>query len=196
MFVSNTPTSTSHNMKIVLQKGEARTFRVLLRPVEAGALTWRFRFHNGVDSTWDDGSESWEGLPGGRFEIVSTSVCAEADGALGAFAPVTWGGAAGRAVGPDEWAVSDPVALEVAPGGEITGYRIRTPQSKLTTVKALQSVGFDTIACGDSYNDLGMIRASKAGFLFRSTERIKADNPDLPAFEAFDDLRDAIFAAL
>ncbi|MBR3503516.1 MAG: SGNH/GDSL hydrolase family protein [Clostridia bacterium] len=119
MFVSNTPTSTSHNMKIVLQKGEARTFRVLLRPVEAGALTWRFRFHNGVDSTWDDGSESWEGLPGGRFEIVSTSVCAEADGALGAFAPVTWGGAAGRAVGPDEWAVSDPVALEVAPGGHI-----------------------------------------------------------------------------
>ena len=87
-------------------------------------------------------------------------------------------------------------ALEVAPDGEITGYKIRTAQSKLTTVKALQSVGFDTIACGDSYNDLGMIRASKAGFLFRSTEKIIADNPDLPAFEAFDDLRDAIFAAL
>ncbi|MDO4866224.1 MAG: bifunctional phosphoserine phosphatase/homoserine phosphotransferase ThrH [Clostridia bacterium] len=87
-------------------------------------------------------------------------------------------------------------ALEVAPDGEITGYRIRTAQSKLSTVKALQSVGFDTIACGDSYNDLGMIRASKAGFLFRSTEKIIADNPDLPAFESFDDLRDAIFAAL
>ncbi|MBQ8108757.1 MAG: bifunctional phosphoserine phosphatase/homoserine phosphotransferase ThrH [Clostridia bacterium] len=87
-------------------------------------------------------------------------------------------------------------ALEVAPDGEITGYKIRTAQSKLSTVKALQSVGFDTIACGDSYNDLGMIRASKAGFLFRSTEKIIADNPDLPAFERFDDLRDAIFAAL
>ena len=87
-------------------------------------------------------------------------------------------------------------ALEVAPDGEITGYHIRTPQSKLTTVKGLQSVGFETIAVGDSYNDLGMIRASKAGFLFRSTEKIKADNPDLQAFEAFDDLRDAIFAAL
>lgn len=87
-------------------------------------------------------------------------------------------------------------ALEVAPDGMISGYRIRTPQSKLTTVKALQSVGFDTIACGDSYNDLGMIRASKAGFLFRSTEQIKKDNPDLPAFEAFDDLLAAIKAAL
>ena len=87
-------------------------------------------------------------------------------------------------------------ALEVGPDGAITGYRIRVPQSKLTTVKALQSVGFDTIACGDSYNDLGMIRASKAGFLFRSTEKIKADNPDLPAFEAFDDLLEVITAAL
>ena len=87
-------------------------------------------------------------------------------------------------------------ALEVAEDGEITGYRIRTAQSKLSTVKALQSVGFDTIACGDSYNDLGMIRASKAGFLFRSTDKIIADNPDLRAFEAFDDLRDAIFEAL
>ena len=87
-------------------------------------------------------------------------------------------------------------ALEVADDGEITGYKIRTAQSKLSTVKALQSVGFDTIACGDSYNDLGMIRASKAGFLFRSTEKIIADNPDLPAFEAFDDLKAAIFAAL
>jgi len=87
-------------------------------------------------------------------------------------------------------------ALEVAPDGEITGYKIRTAQSKLSTVRALQSVGFDTIACGDSYNDLGMIRASKAGFLFRSTEKIIADNPDLQAFERFEDLRDAIFAAL
>ena len=87
-------------------------------------------------------------------------------------------------------------ALEVAPDGEITGYKIRTAQSKLTTVKALQSVGFDTIACGDSYNDLGMIRASKAGFLFRSTEKIIADNPDLKAFETFDDLKEAIFGAL
>ena len=87
-------------------------------------------------------------------------------------------------------------ALEVAPDGEITGYRIRTEQSKLSTVKALQSVGFDTIACGDSYNDLGMIRASKAGFLFRSTEKIIADNPDLQAFTEFDDLKAAIFKAL
>ena len=87
-------------------------------------------------------------------------------------------------------------ALEVAPDGEITGYRIRTKESKLSTVKALQSVGFETIACGDSYNDLGMIRASKAGFLFRSTDKIKADNPDLPAFEAFDDLLAAIREAV
>ena len=87
-------------------------------------------------------------------------------------------------------------ALEVAPDGMIAGYKIRIAESKLSTVKALQSVGFDTIACGDSYNDLGMIRASKAGFLFRSTEQIKKDNPDLPAFEAFDDLKDAILAAL
>ena len=87
-------------------------------------------------------------------------------------------------------------ALEVGEDGMISGYRIRVEQSKLSTVKALQSVGFDTIACGDSYNDLGMIRASKAGFLFRSTEKIIADNPDLKHFEAFDDLRDAIFEAL
>ena len=86
--------------------------------------------------------------------------------------------------------------LEVAPDGEITGYRIRVKQSKLSTVKALQSAGFEPIAAGDSYNDLGMIRASKAGFLFRSTERIKADNPDLPAFEDFDDLLKAIKGAL
>ena len=87
-------------------------------------------------------------------------------------------------------------ALEVDGDGMIADYRIRVAQSKLSTVKALQSVGFDTIACGDSYNDLGMIRASKAGFLFRSTEKIIADNPDLKHFEAFDDLRDAIFEAL
>lgn len=87
-------------------------------------------------------------------------------------------------------------ALEVAPDGMISDYKIRIAQSKLSTVKALQSVGFDTIACGDSYNDLGMIRASKAGFLFRSTEQIKRDNPDLPAFEDFDDLLAAIRAAL
>ena len=87
-------------------------------------------------------------------------------------------------------------ALEVAPDGMIADYRIRVAQSKLSTVKALQSVGFDTIACGDSYNDLGMIRASKAGFLFRSTEQIRKDNPDLPAFEEYDDLLAAIRAAL
>ncbi len=86
--------------------------------------------------------------------------------------------------------------LEVAPSGEITGYRMRCENSKLTTVKALQSIGFETIAAGDSHNDLGMIRASKAGFLFRSTEQIKADNPDLPAFEEFDEFLDAIKKAL
>ena len=86
--------------------------------------------------------------------------------------------------------------LEVAPSGEITGFRMRCPQSKLTTVKALQSCGFETIAAGDSFNDLGMIQASKAGFLFKSTAAIKADHPDLPAFEAFDDLLSAIKAAL
>ena len=82
--------------------------------------------------------------------------------------------------------------LEVAPNGEITGYRMRVEKSKLTTVKALQSIGFETIAAGDSFNDLGMIRASKAGFLFKSTEAIKAENPDLPAFEEFDELLAAI----
>ena len=86
--------------------------------------------------------------------------------------------------------------LEVAPSGEITGYKMRVEQSKLTTVKALQSIGFETIASGDSFNDLGMIRASKAGFLFKSTESIKAANPDLPAFEEFDDLLAAIKAAM
>ena len=86
--------------------------------------------------------------------------------------------------------------LEVAPDGEITGYRMRIANSKLSTVRALQSIGFETIAAGDSFNDLGMIRASKAGFLFRSTEKIKADNPDLPAFEEFPEFLAAITAAL
>ena len=87
-------------------------------------------------------------------------------------------------------------ALEVAPSGEITGYKMRGQQSKLTTVKALQSIGYETIASGDSYNDLGMIQASKAGFLFKSTEKIKADHPELPAYEEFDDLLRAIKQAL
>ena len=86
--------------------------------------------------------------------------------------------------------------LEVAESGEITGYQMRCPQSKLTTVRALQSCGFDTIAAGDSFNDLGMIRASKAGFLFKSTDAIKADNPTIEAYEEFDDLLAAIKAAL
>lgn len=82
--------------------------------------------------------------------------------------------------------------LEVAENGEITGFKMRIENSKYSTVKALQSIGYETIAVGDSYNDLGMIRASKAGFLFRSTDKIKADNPDLPAYEKFDDLMAAI----
>ena len=86
--------------------------------------------------------------------------------------------------------------LEVAENGEITGYRMRCEKSKLTTVKALQSVGYETIASGDSYNDLGMILNSKAGFLFRSTEQIKKDYPDLPAFEEYDELLEAIKKAL
>ncbi|MBR6707964.1 MAG: bifunctional phosphoserine phosphatase/homoserine phosphotransferase ThrH [Clostridia bacterium] len=86
--------------------------------------------------------------------------------------------------------------LEVGCGGEITGYRMRVEKSKLTTVKALQSIGYDTIAVGDSYNDLGMIRASKAGFLFRSTESIRRDNPDLQAFEEYDDLKNAILSEM
>ena len=86
--------------------------------------------------------------------------------------------------------------LEVAPDGAITGFRMRCEQSKLTTVKALQSIGFETIAAGDSFNDLAMIQASKAGFLFKSTEQIKADHPELPTFETFDDLLGAIKAAL
>ena len=86
--------------------------------------------------------------------------------------------------------------LEVAPGGEITGFRMRCQQSKLTTVKALQSIGYETIAAGDSFNDLAMIQASKAGFLFKSTEQIKKDYPNLPAYEEFEDLLRAIKAAL
>ncbi len=87
-------------------------------------------------------------------------------------------------------------SLEVSASGEITGYRMRCEQSKLSTVKALQSIGFETIACGDSHNDLGMIKAGKAGFLFRSTEQIIKDNPGLPAFEEYDDLLEAIKKAL
>ena len=87
-------------------------------------------------------------------------------------------------------------SLEVAESGEITGFRMRCPQSKLTTVKALQSIGYETIASGDSYNDLGMIQASKAGFLFKSTDKIKADYPQLPAYETFGELLDAIKQAL
>ena len=86
--------------------------------------------------------------------------------------------------------------LEVAEDGEITGFRMRIEQSKLSTVKALQSIGFETIASGDSYNDLGMIRASKAGFLFKSTDQIKNDNPDLPAYETYEELLAAIKAAV
>ncbi len=82
--------------------------------------------------------------------------------------------------------------LEVGPDGTVTGYKMRVAQSKLSTVKALQSVGFDTIAAGDSFNDLAMIQASKAGFLFRSTEQIKKDHPELPAFESYDELLAAI----
>ncbi|MEE8816709.1 MAG: bifunctional phosphoserine phosphatase/homoserine phosphotransferase ThrH [Lachnospiraceae bacterium] len=87
-------------------------------------------------------------------------------------------------------------SLEVADDGTITGFKMRIQDSKLNTVKALQSIGFHTIASGDSYNDLAMIRASKAGFLFRSTEQIMKDNPDIPAFTGFDDLRHAIEGAL
>ena len=86
--------------------------------------------------------------------------------------------------------------LQVAENGEITGFQMRVEQSKYSTVKALQSIGYETIASGDSYNDLGMIRASKAGFLFRSTQQIKADNPDLPAYEEYGELLTAIKAVL
>ena len=87
-------------------------------------------------------------------------------------------------------------SLEVAENGEITGFKMRCEKSKLTTVKALQSIGYDTIASGDSYNDLAMIEASKAGFLFRSTEQIKKDHPELPAYETYDELLAAIKKAM
>ena len=83
-------------------------------------------------------------------------------------------------------------SLEVSAQGEITGFKMRVAQSKLATVKALQSIGYETIASGDSYNDLGMIQAGKAGFLFKSTDKIKADYPDIPAYEEFEDLLEAI----
>ena len=86
--------------------------------------------------------------------------------------------------------------LETAENGEVTGYRMRCEQSKLSTVKALQSIGFETIAAGDSFNDLGMIQASRAGFLFRSTLQIQKDHPELPAFESYDELLAAIRKAL
>ncbi|MCM1057360.1 MAG: bifunctional phosphoserine phosphatase/homoserine phosphotransferase ThrH [Firmicutes bacterium] len=87
-------------------------------------------------------------------------------------------------------------SLEVAESGEITGFKMRIENSKLTTVRALQSIGYDTIASGDSYNDLAMIQASKAGFLFRSTDKIKTEHPELPAFEDYEELLAAIRAAL
>lgn len=87
-------------------------------------------------------------------------------------------------------------SLEVAEDGEITGFKMRCEQSKLTTVRALQSIGYETIASGDSYNDLGMIKASKAGFLFKSTDKIKADNPELAAYETYDDLMAAVRRAM
>ena len=87
-------------------------------------------------------------------------------------------------------------SLEVAENGEITGFKMRVENSKLTTVKALQSIGFQTIASGDSHNDLGMIKTSKAGFLFKSTEQIKKDNPELPAYETYEELMEAIKKAL
>ena len=87
-------------------------------------------------------------------------------------------------------------SLEVAENGEITGHKMRVEKSKYTTVKALQSIGYETIAAGDSYNDLGMIQAGKAGFLFKSTDKIKADYPEIPAYEEFDVLLAAIKAVL
>ena len=94
------------------------------------------------------------------------------------------------------WPTIFCTTLEVSESGEITGFKMRCEKSKLTTVKALQSIGYETIAAGDSFNDLAMIQASKAGFLFKSTEQIKKDYPDLPAYEEFDGLLNAIRAAL
>ncbi|GFH95772.1 phosphoserine phosphatase ThrH [Lachnospiraceae bacterium] len=87
-------------------------------------------------------------------------------------------------------------SLEVAEDGEITGFKMRIADAKLATVKALQSIGYETIASGDSYNDLGMIKASKAGFLFKSTDKIKSDNPQLPAYETYGELMTAIKTAM
>ncbi len=87
-------------------------------------------------------------------------------------------------------------SLEVAENGEITGFQMRCENSKYTTVRALQSIGYDTIASGDSHNDLGMIQASKAGFLFKSTEQIKADHPEIPAYETYEELMAAIKGAM
>lgn len=87
-------------------------------------------------------------------------------------------------------------SLEVADNGEITGFSMRCENSKYTTVRALQSIGYDTIASGDSHNDLGMIQASKAGFLFKSTEQIKADHPEIPAYETYEELMEAIKGAM
>ncbi|MDE7422366.1 MAG: bifunctional phosphoserine phosphatase/homoserine phosphotransferase ThrH [Lachnospiraceae bacterium] len=87
-------------------------------------------------------------------------------------------------------------SLEVAENGEITGFKMRCEKSKLTTVKALQSIGYETIAAGDSHNDLAMMEASKAGFLFKSTEQIKKDHPEFPAFETYDELMAAIKKAM
>ncbi len=87
-------------------------------------------------------------------------------------------------------------SLEIAENGEVTGFKLRAKKTKLVTVKAFQSIGYDTIAAGDSFNDLDMIMASKAGFLFRSTEKIKNDYPDIPAYEEYGDLLDAIKKAL
>ena len=119
MFASNIGSSTSHNNKIVLNKGEMRTFRAFLQPIEAGRLRWRFRFSNCVDSTWDDGSECWADLPGGRFEIVSASACAATPERFAAPVRVTWSGEASRAVEPNAWAVSDAVELDIPLGGRI-----------------------------------------------------------------------------
>lgn len=91
-----------------------------------------------------------------------------------------------------EWPTLFCNELEVAETGEVTGFKMRCDQSKLTTVRALQSAGLETVAAGDSFNDLGMIRASKAGFLFKSTDSIKADNPEIPAFETYEELMAAI----
>ena len=87
-------------------------------------------------------------------------------------------------------------SLEIAPDGEVTGFKLRAKKTKLTTVKAFQSIGYDTIAAGDSFNDLDMIKASKAGFLFKSTEKIKKDYPEIPAYEEYDELLEAIKKAL